>query len=193
MFEDLETIDDNFTLSYSFDEKGWIAFHDYTPDYIFTLRNNDLYSYFNGSIFKHHANNYGVYYGILGKAIIQPTFYPPVENQASFILNSINWVTDTKSLKTTFNAIQVYNSFQETELIDIKIYDDDCSLREQFGNFNTRRNNNSWYFNDIKVDRDNCKLRKQPFVDDYVIVKLIFDNESSLIFHSINFNVNIVR
>ena len=192
MFEEVDTIDDSFTLSYSFDEEGFMSFHDYIPDCIFTHRNNNLYSYKEGVIYQHNVGEYGNFYDKKFDSYVQPTFAPNIEKNRAFITGSVNWVTEAENRNTTFTQISFRNSIQNTGEIPLVVYDDKCSLIEQRGKFNIRRDNNRWFFNNIKVSNKDCKTRKQPFIDDYIIAKLTFDNKAYLKFYSIDFNVQLV-
>lgn len=43
-------------------EEGWVSFHDYDSDYLFSSREN-VFSFKNGLLYKHNTNlNRGVYY-----------------------------------------------------------------------------------------------------------------------------------
>ena len=61
-YEDIDIellIDNSYTISYYFKEevRGWFSFHSYIPDLIFSLRDNQVLSFYNNELYKHNPGD----------------------------------------------------------------------------------------------------------------------------------------
>ena len=151
---------DNFTVSFSLaigeDNKKWISFHDYYPDYMLNLRNNKLLLFYNGQLYEHNIGSSGVFFGERFESYITPVFSPRLKDKEKvlypFYIRSLNWNTDIedteiKLLNKTWTSISIHNSEQGTRQIKLIPFDADCALLEQYGVYNCKKIKNRWVFN----------------------------------------------
>lgn len=125
-----------------------------------------------------------------------------------FIINHFSWNCDIEDLNRrllnqTWTSISLHNSFQGTRQIPLIPIDLDCDILDQYGTANVRRVKNQWHYNYafneklsefqrtwmelidkffvINVEEKVCNKpedRARMF-DDFVIVRLLFDNNQS--------------
>lgn len=153
---------DSYTVSYNLDlrvpeeERGWVSFHDYIPDYSICLRNEQLFHFYNGQLYEHNVGFKGIFFGESYSSIITPTIAPRVKDREKalypFVIKSINWNTDIEDnrrrlLQETWSSVSLHNSFQGTRQIPLIVFDKECGLLQQYGKFNTKRVKNRWYYN----------------------------------------------
>ncbi len=63
-----------YTVTYSEDSNGWTSFHSFEPLWMANM-NNNLYTFKNGKVWKHHSNQRrNNYYGVDNDSIIQTVF-----------------------------------------------------------------------------------------------------------------------
>lgn len=116
---------------------------------------------------------------------------------ATKIMNGCNDYEDNELQKVTFTAVSVHTSYQSTAEIPLVPYDITKSAMDNFDVANVRKVTNRWHFNkfrDMIIDNsvetfieflDDCIVKVgntttqdylRRFNDDYIIVKLTFDN-----------------
>jgi hypothetical protein len=157
-------------------------------------------------------------------AVLAPRLKNEERAMYPFVINSINWNTDIENgeirmLEKTWNTISIHNSFQGTQQKILVPFKENCDFLSQFGVANTRRIKNRWVYNYafnekvkptertwkevcddffiINTAFEGCSeeaLTATTMFDDYVIVKLGFDNSENLQLHfyELNFDINIV-
>lgn len=203
----------SYSLTDNPETEGWISFHDYIPDYSICLRNEKLLQFYTGLLYEMNIGPSGTYFGYMYDSYITPVIVSNYRTQNTiypFLIKSLNWNTDIEDLlirrlQETWTSISLHNSFQGTKQIPLILFDTECSLLEQYGVFNTKRVKNRWYFNyafNQKVStstrtwlelRDKflvvntqdiaCEIKPRLF-DDFVIIKLVFNNnQSKKLFH----------
>jgi hypothetical protein len=159
--DNTEIVDESFTLSYDFENKDWVIFHDYIPDMYFMTR-NQLFSLKNGKIYIHNKGLPGVYYNNTPK----PFFVDAVfRDQSAMTLESVQWLTevfnnDQENEFSTLTHITIWNNQQCTGRIALN---DIFSQLE----YNVRKTQALWSFNDF---RDALKQYGTKFL------RNIFDN-----------------
>jgi len=130
-----------------------------------------------------------------------------------FVLNGLKWLTDVfdserRRIDSTWTHISLHNSLQSTIKIPIVVYNSSCSKVSQYGIYNVKRVMNHWTFSrfrdnvvarnlksldtqiddevEVNVSKVNCNnVLKARFRDDYVLVKLSYNNVSQ---HLLCFN-----
>ena len=170
-----------FTLSYSTTEKYWVAWHDYTPSFLFynrngvySLGNNNILNASSSAIYKHNnISNKGVYYNSIRNpysSYIDVIFndYP----QISKLFESVIWQTDTildkvNKWNLTFTHIMLYNDTQCSDVIELN------KEGEWFDAMTGRTIHDSWYFNNFR----DCTLvnTKKQLSDNYASVFITTD------------------
>lgn len=176
----------NYTLSYFKDlnegRGGWVSFHDYDSDYLFSSREN-VFSFKNGLLYKHNTNlNRGVYYSDKFSSFIDVTMNSQnvvssnngkrVFNDSSIYLNSIVWHTDFNDSSGVFDPektishLTVRNQFQHSSRIIL-----DYSQLGIVSETNSRNAESKWYCNSF---RDLVVNKRLPFIQD------IFNNFDEL-------------
>jgi hypothetical protein len=125
-----------------------------------------------------------------------------------FVIRHFSWNCDIEDslrrlLNETWTSISLHNSFQGTRQIPLTVLDQDCDILDQYGIANVRRVKNQWHYNYafnektsefqrtwielidkflvINVNEKDCNKpedRARMF-DDFVIVRLLFDNNQS--------------
>lgn len=209
--------EDNYTISYSLtgnpETEGWVSFHDHLADYSICLRNERFIQFFGGDLYEHNIGLKGVFFNKVYNSIITPVFSPKLKDQEKglypFVIKNINWNTDvednkTRKLQETWTSISLHNSFQGTRQIQLKVFKEECSLLEQYGEFNVKRIKNRWYFNYAFNDKDSIydrtyveikdkflpinteekdciqeELYRTKMFDEYVILRLLFANNTN--------------
>ncbi len=211
--------DVSYTASYSFVGDSWDAFHDYIPDKMFHLRKG-LYSFKDGHIYKHNANNNCRFYGgTTYSSMITKVFN--IGEMKHFVLNNVMFQTDCTNtegvrLDKTFDSIAVYNAYQSSLIVDVVPFDRGLSFDTNYDLANTRRLNSMWFFNrlrDLKAaetihhvrevrDRLLFNVANQTVPDgltrvkdNYLVVYLVFDNveQDNFAIYNIDINANQVQ
>lgn len=202
---------ESFTLSYSFDGKDWVFYHDYVADFYFRSKKS-LFSLKDKKIYRHHEGAPGVYYQVAPKSFFVDMV---VQNPAEFVLNSIHWVTEvldsSKEIEfSTLTHITVWNNQQCTGRIALNdIFDeleyDRRKIRGTWG-FNEFRDMVKEYgsefledlFNNYAVKSSNINTEKSWYDrdlmhDTYFIIRLEFDNISGkqVILHGADVNATL--
>lgn len=59
-------VDESYTLSFSLEQKDWVFFHDYTPDFYFSGR-DQLFNLKDNKIYRHNLGAPGVYHSSIPK------------------------------------------------------------------------------------------------------------------------------
>ena len=123
--------DKSYTISYSFNNKAWISFHSFIPDYYLWDRNN-YYTVKDKLIYRHNVQcKYNNYYGKIEPYVIElvvgtkPSNYSTMFESIQFNCETYKCVEDNCSIvyidEETFNKLLVYNSNQTTGIMDIQI------------------------------------------------------------------------
>lgn len=158
-FQDIvpQGTDKSYTLSYSFDGRNWVFFHDYVADFYF-MSKQSLFSLKDGKIYRHHEGAPGVYYTSTPKSFFVDMV---VQNPAEFTLNSISWMTEIldqqKELEfSTLTHITVWNNQQCTGRIALTDIFEDLE-------YDRRKLKGVWSFNEF---RDMVKEYGTEFLED---------------------------
>lgn len=170
-------VDDSYTLSYAFDLEKWVGFHDYVGNHYFNTRNQNAYSFFNKAIWKHNVGNYGNFYnGVYPSSlqlVINPQYPDTQQRLRAFILENItincDFYSSARLLDKLFNTVQIYNSYQNTQPIQLIHYDTAKRLADQWRSWNVYRKFNMWNINKFGV-----RLK-----DTFAVVKLEYNNTSN--------------
>lgn len=118
----------SFTISYSFINNNWVAYHDYLPNY-YIQKSDSFYSIINennseaGKLWEHNKGNFGIFYG-----------RSPVASEIEFTVNDINTnsydnfelysstydeINDVYIHRKTFDTLQVYNEYQNSGQVSL--------------------------------------------------------------------------
>ena len=191
-YEDIDIdllTDESYTLSYYFKEevRGWFSYHSYIPDLIFSLRNNQILSFYNNELYTHnHSENYCVYYNnVIQESYITPVLAPDLKEGEltrifPFILDNISINADVETqegvreLDSFLTHVSLHNSHQSTVKIPFIVYDKQCSYVENYRNYNVKRIKNRWEFNRFKnniinVDDRGYGENKSDFIERNVL------------------------
>jgi hypothetical protein len=149
--------DESYTISYSFDGKNWVFFHDYVADFYFHTKKN-LFSVKNNRIYKHNEGLPGVYYDSTPKSFFIDAVF---SNDSEMILNSIQWIAEVLNQQkevefSTLTHITIWNNQQCTGRIAIT----DAVANMVYDRF---KNKSIWNFDDF---RDMVKTRGVNFLED---------------------------
>lgn len=191
---------DSWTISYNPLKKAWVSYHDYTPDYMFSLVNNSLYSIKDNKLYSHNTGDYGVFYdGVIWPMIIDVVQNPEPTIDKVFV--STSWVSESYN---TAGAMQYNDTFNYITLRSLE----HCTNKTLLSKItdlaflysaNVRNINRSWYFHDIRdisiqpgftlgfyenYELDPTKLNintmwydQRKFVDKFVICRLEYNND----------------
>lgn len=179
----------DFTYSYSIETEGWNNESVYYPDKYMRSRLN-LLSFKDNKLYLHNQKDSNKFYNDT-----------PIESKISFVINpapelskqlvNVNWITYIYNelrefyKNKTISKIRIYNSYQDTGLIDTKVF----QTLQKKGNI--RNIKNTWNFNKIKdkaEDLDTSYYNKNYLVDKFFVVELYFNNESNEDFNIEYFN-----
>jgi len=192
--------DISWTASYSPTKKCWVSFHDYTPDYMFNLVNNTLYSVRDNKLYRHNTGDYGVFYdGVIYPMVIDVVQNP--EPNIDKVFTGSGWVTESY---TPAGVLQYNDTFNYITLRSLEHCTDRTLLTKitdlgQLYEANIRNLNRTWYFNAIRdvsiqpgftlgfyenYELDPTKLNtntswfdQRRFVDKFVICRLEYNND----------------
>lgn len=163
-----------------------------------------------------------VYPTIITPVFVSP--FRDQRNIWPFLINHFSWNCDVEDLNRrllneTWTSISLHNSFQGTRQIPLIVLDKDCNILDQYGIANIRRVKNQWNYNYafneklsefqrtwielmdkflvINVEEKACNKpedRARMF-DDFVIARLLFDNNQSkrLFQYDINLTVGLAN
>ena len=118
-----------YTITYSPKQGGWTSYHSYSPDWMVSM-NNNLYTFKNGNLYKHNANQVrNSYYG---------TLYP---SKVTTIFN--NEPSQTKQFKTiATNSTTAWSTIVSSDQGDGYVDDSNYALKEGTFYAYIRRNPN---------------------------------------------------
>lgn len=199
----IETIDGrerdlSMTVSFDYNKKVWVSFHDYTPNLLFNNRYG-LYSVKDSTVHIHNTGDPGEYYGTLHDSYIDIIFNLPraIEKAWDYFSWSTEVITSLEEHqwdKTVTSAI-VYNYNQHSDVVTI-------TPGTSYAGGNVRSTKGKWYFNDFKdllsdkdkvlIDFDDVEALqetslssgdkytnwydKSKFKGKFVILRLIYNN-----------------
>ena len=200
----------SFTVSYSMEQKNWVFFHDYLPDFYLHTREN-LFNLSNQSLYKHKTEgDYGRFYN---HEDIKPFFIDVVfATDSDILLEVVNWMStvgtstpdqsDRSDEWQTLTHITIWNSQQHTGRVPL----DTIFTNLQY--LTDRKTMGKWSMNDFRnilTSRGNDFLLdifqnyglntaftgtktwsdKELIEDKYIVVRFEFDNSSGnqLILH----------
>lgn len=192
----------DFTLSFNTENKCWVCFHDYLPDQ-YIPNNNGLFYIKGNNIYKLNNGLYGKYEDIYYSSIIDFIFNSL--DSESFLLNSVSWISTIENAlikywNKTVSKILIYSKNQCTDINSItqKIISTTDGVISKTGN--TQYSKGEWIFNDIKdtlkipnslflnkdfsvdiskLETNKSWYTKSKFIGKSIIVRLIYDNDSS--------------
>lgn len=184
--------------SFNVENKTWTSSHDWdgTPESILSL-SNELYSYYDGSLFKHNnPSSCGLYYDQNNEVESYIDFVFNESPTLNKLLQSISWSTiDASNTNSTFTNIHVLNSKQHSGNIDFNIGTNPLTNRGNLTYFKGLWNFNQ--FNDLVDATANPTVvedyegifynindakewhAKKRFIDKYNVVRLFFDNNTN--------------
>ena len=207
--------DESFTYSYALDSKTWVCLHDYTPSFYY-YTNKGLYSVINtltsnAKQYKHNSNNVnpGNYYGKQYEAYVDLIFNGRLDLIKQH--QAVYWVSESMDIKNerlvnqfdTIDKIMLYNNHQCSDFINVSKKSLEVS----------RNVEGIWQFNEFRdmvinpnaviVDKDgrlnesNIKAEKQwynknMFIGNYIVVRLVWNNDTSNLKYIHNVNVKSV-
>lgn len=152
-----QTIDQSFTLSFSLSESDFVFFHDYTPDFYFSSR-DQLYNLKNKKIYVHHKGAPGLYHDSSPRSFFVDVVFPA---DSEMILDSVQWISEVLNQGqpqqfSTFTHLTIWNSQQCTGRIP---------LAQVFTNleYTTRKTQGVWSFDAF---RDQLKVYGTTFLKD---------------------------
>ena len=182
----------NFTLSFLSDlnqgKGGWVSFHDYDADYLFSSRKN-TFSFKNGKLYKHNYPSLrGTFYDgkfssfidvtMNSQSVVSSNNGKRVFNDSSIYLNSVEWNTDFSDIDNVYNAektishLTVRNQYQHSSKIPLNY--SELSITSET---NSRNAEFKWHCNTF---RDLVANKRLPFIQD------IFNN-----FDEVSSNIDI--
>ena len=144
------------TASYSPGLNAWASYHDYDPSYMFSTRDNNVYSVKkNNKIYKHNVGEYGKYYQEDSDTtrfplIVDALYNADAYNSKNFI--SVKWTTQVYNSaqilqpNSTFTSITVRSESKTTGKIILAHYLTMGDIYEQ----NTRLVDTTWNFNELR-------------------------------------------
>jgi hypothetical protein len=118
----------SWTLSYSFEEQGWVSWHSYMPDFMYN--NSDTFFSFahdlnNEGIWQHNAENYTTYYNqkydYILEIVASPSALPGVyaDVEVNCYADSPTAFTEGYPEKKFFDRLWVYSPLQSSGVNDI--------------------------------------------------------------------------
>jgi len=190
----------SMTMSFDYNKKIWVSFHDYTPNYLFNNRYG-IYSVKDNKVYEHNTGDPGEYYGTIHPAYIDVIFNNPVGYDKKF--KYFSWVTEVLTSSEehewdkTFDTAIVYNYNQHSDQITL--------TKAGYGTGNIRNTKGQWQFNDFDdILNDKSKVlidldeqvalqdtsldiaekytnwyEKSMFKGKFVILRLSYDNTDS--------------
>lgn len=207
-----ELVDESFTLSYSFESKDWVFFHDYFPDMYFSTR-NALYSLKNSKVYKHNIGAPGVYYdGVPKSFFIDAAFASDQE----MTLNALSWISEvfdgTELEFATLTHITIWNGQQCSGRVALT----EAFKAENLEYPERRKTQSLWSFNafrDIVIERGSAFIKdifnnfavidsqlssdlpwyEQKLLEgNYFIVRFEFDNVSGndFVLHAVDSDIS---
>lgn len=206
LIENVETLNNSWTLSYSLKNKSWLFWHSYLPSFYMNIP-EEFYSWINGNnnIWKHNKiGSYQTYYGVKYPFIIEYVSMSDPINTKTF--EYIKLLTEAKKLNiefnefveerfVTFNKALFYNSRQCSGILNLLVKDINSDstdyLLQQVQNLPgdsiiIDRNEKDWTINqlrDIRTDytKPIFKSDINSIQDNYFIDKVV--NESTIDFN----------
>lgn len=192
----------SWTISYSPTKQGWISYHDYVPDYIFTLVNSRLYSFSGNVLYQHNIGEFGTYYeGVTYPSIIDVVYNPAPAKDKLF--SGIEWTTESYDssgvlqVDDTIDYITIRNLDKCSGKVPVVRLDSVYAFYSQ----NTRVINRSWFFNafrDIakqpgftlgfysnfnldatKLNSNTAWYNQQKFIDKFVTCRFEYSNSDN--------------
>lgn len=169
----------SFTASYSPELDRWVSYHEYIPNYMFSTRNQRLYSVnnnggiaINQGIFRHNIGDKGLYYN---SEEASPTPFPLIidlvfnsQVEQNKLYQSLEWVTESVTpanvydFNDTFDFITISTNYKTTNRIELERLVNIFSTNEA----NMRNNETTWSFNEIRnVASGNVQIRRDFFND----------------------------
>jgi hypothetical protein len=207
--EDSALEDASYTMSYDLSEKAWISYHDYIPDYIFSLRSKVI-SFFGSDILLHNSGDKCKFYkDKIYESIVSPVFKTKYKDKnivKSFLLLNVSWISDVfknniQKQDKTINYISLHNSYQSTGKIELVPFKKGINSESQYGLCNIRIVKSYWNFNkfrDMVKDKEiqvfnsealntkegfinnmNLLSKIGRFVDSYLKIILYIDNSNN--------------
>lgn len=148
----------SWTVSYDPGRNVWISFHDYIPQFYIWNR-HDLYSFKNGSFWKHHAGpcRYTNFYGV--QYPFEVDFVAPsqvaYEYKSTMLDTEANLCSggpriNLKGRRTTFDNVYLYNTTQgtgELQLVQQNREDQSELIQDEYGVTPIVRKGREWRFN----------------------------------------------
>ena len=169
----------SFTASYSPELGRWVSYHDYVPNYLFSTRNQRVYSInnnggvaINQGIFRHNIGDKGLYYN---SEEVSPTPFPFIVDlvfnsqvETNKLFQSIEWVTESVTpanahdFNDTFDFITISTNYKTTNRIELERLVNIFATNEA----NIRNNETTWSFNNIRnVAIGGIQIRRDFFND----------------------------
>ena len=168
---------DNDTISYSFNTKAWISFHDYRPSVYMNI-NDELFSWKTDNLFQHNKGDKGLYYNESPYNAYLDLIIRRDSNHMFTVVTTDYNVEE--SFEKTASKIIIYNSFQCSGAVDFTA----TRIREQF-RFNKFMDiaisrpffSEDGQFIEESVDVSKPWHKQGRFKGKFIMVRLIIDNE----------------
>ena len=189
-----EKINNSFTLSYNNKSKSWISYHSYLPYHYITI-NNNLYSAFNNTIYKHNVRGkFRKYYNSTYPFIVEyisssNKMYTEIWSNINFKTKALNYNDEGYYEEDfiTFNKIILYNSRQTTGLKKLIVKESfdkkqylGSQIKEHSGEILIDKKEKEWRLNSIRdymIENNVIFLKDISHLqNDYFIDKIINPN-----------------
>lgn len=202
---------DSFTMSYSFEKRRWLFFHDYTPLFLVNTFKRVWSLNFQSAIYEHNVGGRGEFYGK-----IYPSYIDVVFNQLKARqIMAVTWYSDTIDdnrqpvYDKCFDYITIRNNYQSSGRVRIltenerEVVDDLVTTTSNTENswsvnsFTNKgkkgRNLHKGIMNNYDVIPENIIIKNHPteegyFIPPYVIVRLETENKDNytIQLHNVN-------
>lgn len=153
----------SYTLSFDLEEKFWVSYHSYLPNYMWFNQTSFYSSVFGvDTIWKHNERNYQSYYGSTYPHMVELVFKNhPTMTKIGDTLEYNGFMQSFDSTNgemrdvrfDTFDKIIAYNNFQSSGEIDITVKQDDdpfASTNYAADQAYVSRNERTWSLNNIR-------------------------------------------
>lgn len=184
-------IDKSFTIAYYPEFKSWGSLYSYKPELYYSDQ-KDMYAYKKGVIYKHNdLTTFGTFYGITYPFVIDivDNDTPEITKIFSSFTYASKFVDNLGNIdiSKTFNAFQVYDSYQLSKLTNI-VNRVSARLVNNLWDINQFRNLRNNYVNPIldpdynivgTVDPAMPYYQQERIFDKYAILRLTFDNTTT--------------
>lgn len=149
---DISLTDKSWTASFNPITKSWVSYHDYQPNYMFSLVNGKSYAIYNNKIYQMNTGAPGTY---LGNSTPFSWFVDVVQNPdpaQDKVFVAANWMTESYSsagvpdYTDTFTHLTARSWDHATGRLDLSAFSEVDGLYQE----NIRNLNRVWYYNSLR-------------------------------------------